>query len=105
MHQDTKIELQVPMTILSQDLKSTMDQNTLLQKESLRIRIQHRKFTNVIDKREETQEESEWNFLQMYRKCGLPLDPLCITRAYRIGVSTHRRPNRAMIVFFQNKYK
>ena len=46
------------------------------------------KIYNVTDKRGESPEDCEWIFLQMLGKCGLALDPLCITRAHRIGVST-----------------
>ena len=77
------------------ELKQTKEENRKLKEELLRLEINKRKlnlkFSNIIDKPGENAAECERQVIKMLHVCGLPLNPMSITKAYRIRISTTKK--------------
>lgn len=106
MKADQKIAITEVEEKLSAELERTKDENKLLKEELLKLETHKRKmnlkFSNIIDKQGETADECERQVLKMLQMCGLPMNTLSITHAYRVGFITKETPFRQMIVGFHH---
>lgn len=103
---DDKEELDKKVEELHISLEKSKNETKILKEELLTVEKRERrlnlKFINIPDRRGETPAECERAFLNALNKSGIPINPLSITKAYRIGVITSKRPARPMIVSFHH---
>ena len=105
-NEETIVEDNKKFEEIKTELQQKTQENKALKEELLRVEIHNHKLnlklSNMPDKLNETAQECEKQVLRMLEHCGIPMTPLSITTAYRLGYITKRNPSRPIIVAFHH---